>query len=132
MEKYDNVNHPKHYQSRFKSKTIECIDIAGWLPFCIGNAFKYVWRAGEKGNRKKAKEDLKKALWYLDKAPKFGTRIRLEEQEEIEKVFYVLQDDGSTRFKVLKSIATGYISNAATMFKALETEVMEEFVNGHN
>ena len=128
----DSVNHPKHYQPRFEPKTIECIDIAGWLPFCLGNAFKYVWRAGEKGGAEKAKEDLKKALWYLDKAPKFGIRIRLEEQEEIEKVFYVLQDDGSTRFKVLKSIATGYISNAATMFKALETEVMEEFVNGRN
>lgn len=127
----DNVNHPKHYQPKFKSKTIECIDIAGWLPFCLGNAFKYVWRAGEKGAKEKAKEDLQKALWYLNKAPSFGVRIRIEEEERIEHIFDMLQDDGSTRFKVLKSIAKGYVGNAASMFKALEVEVEEELENGN-
>lgn len=34
------------------------------MGFCIGNAIKYLWRAGEKGD---ALEDLKKARWYVDR-----------------------------------------------------------------
>jgi len=33
------------------------------MNFNPGNAIKYIWRAGNKGN---ALEDLKKARWYLD------------------------------------------------------------------
>ena len=58
----DNVNHPAHYQSRFNARRIECIDVTQFLGFCDGNAFKYVWRAGEKRD---AVEDLEKAKWYL-------------------------------------------------------------------
>ena len=34
------------------------------MNFCLGNAMKYIWRAGEKGD---AIEDLQKAMWYLDR-----------------------------------------------------------------
>jgi hypothetical protein len=34
------------------------------MNFCLGNAVKYIWRAGEKGD---AVEDLRKARWYLDR-----------------------------------------------------------------
>jgi len=46
---------------------VECIDVTRHFSFCRGNIIKYVWRAGEKGGRKKEIEDLKKARWYLDK-----------------------------------------------------------------
>ena len=32
--------------------------------FCIGNAIKYLWRSGLKGNDI---EDLKKAVWYINR-----------------------------------------------------------------
>lgn len=41
------------------------------MPFCLGNALKYVWRCGHKhdgtleGARRKAAEDAEKAIWYL-------------------------------------------------------------------
>lgn len=60
----DLVNHPAHYESGYTAE-IECIDIAQHLTFCRGNAFKYVWRCGKKGDSLKAIEDLKKALWYI-------------------------------------------------------------------
>lgn len=48
----------------------ECIDVLkqvlgdkGYEGFCIGNAFKYLWRYGEKTQ---GKEDLIKARTYLD------------------------------------------------------------------
>ena len=63
---YDNVNHPKHYMEGPVTRLIECIDITRYLPFSLGNAIKYVWRAGSKGDTDKALEDLDKALWYLD------------------------------------------------------------------
>lgn len=56
------MNHPNHYnQGKF-----EVIDvIADWkLDFCLGNAVKYIARAGHKDKAKTA-EDLEKAIWYL-------------------------------------------------------------------
>lgn len=55
----DAVNHPQHYQSE---TGIECIDVVRWMSFNLGNAVKYLWRAGQKGS---AIEDLRKAIWYI-------------------------------------------------------------------
>lgn len=58
----DSVKHPKHYNTG----RIEVIDaIEDWrLGFNLGNVVKYVARADHKGKRL---EDLKKALWYLQR-----------------------------------------------------------------
>lgn len=58
----DVVNHPSHY----KSGGLESIDVieAFELNFHLGNAAKYIHRAGRKGD---AVEDLKKARWYIDR-----------------------------------------------------------------
>ena len=61
MKENDSVNHPAHYTSH--PSGVECIQITRWMNFNLGNAIKYIWRAGNKGN---ALEDLKKARWYLD------------------------------------------------------------------
>lgn len=61
MKENDPVNHPAHYTSH--PSGIECIEVTRWMNFNLGNAIKYIWRAGNKGN---ALEDLKKARWYLD------------------------------------------------------------------
>ena len=58
----DEINHPKHYTSH--PSGIECIEVVEHLGFCVGNAIKYLWRAGLKGD---ALEDLKKARWYIDR-----------------------------------------------------------------
>lgn len=58
--KHDPVNHPQHYTSH--PSGIECIEIVRHMGFNRGNAIKYTWRAGDKGN---AIEDLEKAIWYL-------------------------------------------------------------------
>jgi len=56
----DPVNHPTHYKSH--PSGIECIQITAHMNFCLGNAMKYLWRAGHKG---KTVEDLRKAIWYI-------------------------------------------------------------------
>ena len=59
----DNVNHPHHYIS--DPSGIECIQITRHRNFNIGNAIKYLWRAGLKDDTKHV-EDLQKAVWYLN------------------------------------------------------------------
>lgn len=63
--KSDSVNHPDHYA---KGRKYEPIDvIVDWeLDFCLGSAVKYISRAGRKPGSD-PKEDLRKAVWYLEK-----------------------------------------------------------------
>lgn len=60
----DNVNHPSHYNDG-KIEVIEFIEDKK-LGFCLGNAIKYIARAGKKDKSKEA-EDIKKAIWYLNR-----------------------------------------------------------------
>ena len=62
----DSVNHPVHYETG----KFECIDVMvetqgarNVQAFCICNAFKYLYRH----KRKNGLEDVKKAIWYLNK-----------------------------------------------------------------
>jgi hypothetical protein len=68
----DAIN-PPHYQDH--PSGIQCIQITEHMNFCLGNAIKYIWRAGLKNN---AIEDLEKARWYLDR--------------EIEKMYKARED----------------------------------------
>ena len=56
------INHPDHYNNH--ASGIECITVTEHMGFCVGNAMKYLWRAGLKGD---AIEDLKKSRWYIDR-----------------------------------------------------------------
>lgn len=60
----DAVNHPKHYTSH--PSGVECIQVTEHLNFCIGNAIKYLWRAGLKDGNSDI-QDLKKAVWYIER-----------------------------------------------------------------
>ena len=65
------INHPSHY-NQGKYEAIDVIE--DWqLNFNLGNTVKYISRAGHKDN---IIQDLKKALWYLDREIK-----RLEKGE---------------------------------------------------
>jgi len=59
----DPIDHPPHYKTASGLETIDVIE-AFELNFRLGNAIKYILRAGKKGDRI---EDLKKARWYLDR-----------------------------------------------------------------
>lgn len=73
-EEADMVNHPPHYSNRVPG--IETIQVTRHFNFNKGNAIKYIWRSGLKGDEI---EDLEKAAWYLQdeierlkKEPKHG------------------------------------------------------------
>lgn len=67
----DPVNHPSHYTDG-KIEVIDFIEDKK-LGFCLGNAVKYIARAGKKDPSKEV-EDLKKARWYVER--------RIKELEE--------------------------------------------------
>ena len=61
IEEKEMVDHPSHYNQGIE--TIEYIE--SWsMNFNTGNVIKYVTRAGYKNNQL---EDLKKAMWYLQR-----------------------------------------------------------------
>jgi hypothetical protein len=60
---HDDVSHPKHYTQH--PSGVECIEITEHLNFCLGNAIKYVWRAGLKSED--TVQDLQKAVWYINR-----------------------------------------------------------------
>jgi hypothetical protein len=58
----DAVDHPPHYTSH--PSGVECIQVTEHFNFNVGNAIKYLWRCGLKGNDV---EDLRKSAWYINR-----------------------------------------------------------------
>jgi uncharacterized protein DUF3310 len=89
--KSHSINHPAHYTF----SAIEPIDvIEAWeLGFHLGNAVKYIARAGRKGDRL---EDLKKARWYLDREiGRMDDEVEVIEEEVESEPLLCLACDGS-------------------------------------
>ena len=68
-QQIDMVNHPRHYTS--DPSGVECIEVTRHRNFNIGNAIKYLWRAGlkesvGKDTLEKQVEDLRKAVFYIN------------------------------------------------------------------
>ena len=69
----EQVNHPSHYCKAGRKECIvemeEKYGIPATVGFCLMNAYKYLYRAGDKfGNS--ALQDESKARWYFDYANK--------------------------------------------------------------
>lgn len=75
----DAVNHPKHYTS--SPSGIEVIQVTEHMNFCLGNAVKYIMRCDLKG---KPIEDLRKAVWYIER--EISRRSREADTEKAEVV----------------------------------------------
>lgn len=64
MSSNDNVNHPFHYQTERGMEAIDVIEAFFSTNYHLGNAFKYMSRAGKKNDER---EDIQKAIWYLNR-----------------------------------------------------------------
>lgn len=81
----DNVTSPSHYcitlQTEYGPIQVECLDVIEALgldrDLYLGSAFQYIWRAGKKWDKV---EDLKKAVFYINKA------IAKEEEERLNEI----------------------------------------------
>jgi hypothetical protein len=79
----DPVNNPKHYTTH--PSGVECIEITEHMNFCLGNAVKYIWRAGLKTDD--PLKDLRKAAWYINREIE-----RIETEQEAEKEAYANEE----------------------------------------
>lgn len=87
------VDHPTHYNTNNPAiyakcecggiieYIIECIDVIRDMPSWKGNAIKYLWRAGLKGDAELTKldkeiQDLEKAIWYINDRIKYLKKAR--------------------------------------------------------
>lgn len=74
----DEIN-PQHYK---RIKGIECIDVVENFDFCLGNAIKYIWRAGHKTGTDKL-TDLKKAQWYIERSIMSEEKMQKKEAKKL-------------------------------------------------
>lgn len=63
---YEFVNHPQHYGGEDNPYEVIKVIEATEMDFHLGNAYKYIARAGKKGTDKEV-QDLKKAIWYIER-----------------------------------------------------------------
>lgn len=94
----ENIHHPSHYNQHLSG--IECIEINEHFDYCLGCAFKYIWRYQKKGS---PTEDLKKAKWYIERSIANGVNILSQDKQEKikEKIKKVIESE----FNVLKNKA---------------------------
>lgn len=134
-EKGGPVHHPSHYNAcgekdedgSVKYEPIKVIEAWGFAEgFCAGNAIKYILRAPHKGTEE---EDLKKALWYLDRLVngpdrdpihRVGERHRMGENCPPVKVGNAWNLTGIRQelAKVIEYIANGVYGSAAIELRA--------------
>ena len=70
-ENNERVQHPSHYTWLKEQCGVEVIDITRHMNFDLGNAVKYILRAGRKSeegytDKQKMIEDLRKAIFYIE------------------------------------------------------------------
>ena len=106
----DNVNHPSHYEGH---TSIECIDamiltfvVKRTAEYCVQTAYKYIWRHENKNGI----EDLKKAVWYLNK-------------------FDELVNWCETKFSADETIKTNYLEIGQVLRGMIKTERKKYEVN---
>lgn len=75
----DLVNSPKHYAT--DPSGVECIQIKRKMSANAGDAFKYCWRVGKKWDDK---QDLEKALWYINDAIEHDVPVWLDDGVDLE------------------------------------------------
>lgn len=76
----DPVNSPDHYQTDSGLEAISVIEAFFKDNYHLGNAFKYLARAGKK--TKDPGEDLRKAVWYIQRYLKLLQSTLTPEQRE--------------------------------------------------
>lgn len=121
---YDAVCRPKHYNTN--KYGIEVIEITEKMDFCVGNAVKYISRAGHKND---AVEDLRKAVWYLDRSLRNSrneAKIKKSKLSPKEESFVNGSDISDGCKEALRTILLGYIAGKINYFSAIQAKEIIE------
>ncbi len=98
MTAFDEVKKAAHYN--LHPSGIECIVLVELLPFCLGNATKYVWRHGLKGATSvDVRRDLEKAHYYVAREI---ARVYWPEDSLIQQALAIVTDKYPRHARVLR------------------------------
>ena len=91
--------------------TVACL---GRMPFNLGNAVKYIWRAGSKGD---TLDDLRKAEFYLDDFLRSATDFTRSPVERTMIYRVIGYESDEHRVNIFEAIADGYIIDALDLLR---------------
>ena len=114
----DNINHPPHYTKYPAGLDAECIEYTRHMPFSQGNAFKYLYRAGSKGD---PTEDLAKCAWYVRDAIEHANYIRAD----LLRGFPCINSNSTNRSKTLRLIAAGRMRDVELALTYFGVRILE-------
>lgn len=120
----DAIN-PDHYRAH-PAFSVECIQVTQYMDFVTGNACKYLWRSGRKGD---ALEDLAKAYWYLEHLP--APNISILPQSMVDLVgaqarLYLERNDTDTTWLATNAILKLVLDDWRTAKDLVETAIQRE------
>lgn len=108
---------------------MECVTVAEHFNFNLGNALKYIWRAGVKS--KDPVEDLKKAAWYVAREIR---RLTGEEGEvdKLNKLKARLAEEESRRakYQAVDAAARRFVSSTKEVSRTGSTTTSDVILNG--
>lgn len=122
----DLVNNPKHYAT--DSSGVECIQIKRKMSANLGDSFKYCWRVGKKWDDK---QDLEKALWYINDAIEHDVPVWLDDGVDLETealIQQVLKHREGWQYMFINAL---YWSDLEEAKRAVEIG-LKEFVDVHH
>ncbi len=123
----DLVNSPKHYAT--DPSGVECVQIKRKMSANAGDAFKYTWRVGKKWDDK---QDLEKALWYINDAIEHDVPVWLHDGVDLETealIHQVLKHREGWQYMFINAV---YWSNLEEAKRAVEIGIKQfgEVVSG--
>lgn len=114
----DMVNHPPHYTNFPGGLFAECIEYARHMPYAQGAAFKYLYRAGSKGD---PAEDLAKCAWYVRDCIEHATFIRAN----LKAGFPRINSNVTNRAMGLRLIAAGRMRDVENALNHFELRILD-------
>lgn len=108
----DSIN-PNHY----KQRKYQCIDFTRLMSFNLGNAFKYIWRMGDKPGADAA-TDYEKAMWYLTDyvGTTLDTSINDEQADALIRKLSIIRDQlGGQQCNMLLAIIIAAAGDASAV-----------------
>lgn len=116
---------PDYYRDH-PAFSFEAIEVAKYMDFITGNVFKYLMRAGRKGDRL---EDLCKAHWYLDNLPAPNISIipqNLVHQIEDQATDYLQDRESDVEWLTVAAILHLVRDNPHTAKDMVQTAIQKE------
>lgn len=122
----DPIHNPSHY-TKGLIETIEVIEKFE-LDFHLGNAFKYISRAGDKEDQPFLK-DIQKAIWYLKRAKEFGSEVKVNfnhnGNENPVQVYLETSNIGHLRGRAIIYLLTNNLTDAIADLEYLSSLAIE-------